>query len=370
MPRYIWKHARWPALTWRGEDLMPALSQCRKRQGTLLGAMSAMGLELATEARSEILVTEAIQTSLIEGAPLNLAAVRSSVANRLGLVYAGVPFTDRRADGLVELLLDGTARFDEKLSVSRLNRWHAALFPSGYSGLHKITAGKYRPGEINVLSGPVGKEKVHFSAPPPRRVPGEMKRFLRWWHVSRENLDGLLRAGVAHFYFVTIHPYEDGNGRLARALTDVALAQDERRPERFYSMSAQIASERNAYYETLERAQKSSLDITSWLRWFLECLERAIDHSENVMGGVFYKARFWAKFNSAPLSAHQRKVIVKLLDAGPDGFEGGLTTRKFVSMAKVSRATAYREITDLVDKGILVHRPGGGRSVSYTLAPV
>jgi len=326
-----------------------------------------MGIDLTKEAQAEVLVAEAVQTSLIEGEQLDLSAVRSSVAMRLGLPFGGAPVVDRYADGLVEVLIDGTSNFDKKLTAARLHRWHAALFPTGQSGLHKITVGNYRKGEIQVLPGPVGKEKVHFSAPPPGRVSEEMKEFLRWWHDSRKGVDGLLRAGIAHFYFVTIHPYEDGNGRLARALTDVALAQDEGKAERYYSMSAQIAWERNAYYDALERAQKSSLDITNWLRWFLECFERAINRSEGIIGNVLFKARFWAKNGSTPLSDHQRKVVTKLLDAGPGGFEGGLTTRKFVGMTKVSRATAYREITDLVDKGILVKRPGGGRSVSYDL---
>lgn len=367
MSRYIWEQDRWPQFTWNDKELLPYLSRCRKRQGELLGAVSSMGLELFNEARAEVLIAETVMTSLIEGENLDPAAVRSSVGNRLGIHYAGVPVIDRRADGLVELLLDGTVNYNDKLTSHRLNRWHTALFPTGHSGLRKIIVGGYRKGTIHVLSGPIGKEKVHFSAPPAKNIPGEMKQFFQWWENSRENLDGLLRAGIAHFYFVTIHPYEDGNGRLARALTDVALAQDERKAERYYSMSSQIASERNAYYEILESSQKSSLDITGWLRWFLECFERTIDRSGKIIGNVLYKARFWVKHRSTQLSDHQRKVINKLLDAGPDGFEGGLTTRKFASMTKVSRATAYREIADLVEKKIVANRPGGGRSASYKL---
>ncbi|MBF0169614.1 MAG: Fic family protein [Nitrospinae bacterium] len=368
MHRYVWEEPQWPRFRWRAVELLPLLGRCRKRQGELLGKLSSIGADLVDEARAAILTAEAMQTSQIEGESLDIAAVRSSVAKRLGFPH-GVTgkSADRYTDGLVEILLDGTLRFKEPMSDEKLHRWQAALFPTGQSGLRRIETGKYRSGLMQVVSGAIGKEKIHYSVPPPERIKDEMRQFFNWWEESRESLDGLLRAGIAHFYFVTLHPYDDGNGRLARALTDVALAQDERRSERFYSMSTQIAVERNAYYDALEQAQKSSVDVTDWLAWFLGCLERAMDRSEGIIGNVFYKARFWSRHASMQFTERQRKVVAKMLEAGPDGFEGGMTTRKYVSMTKTSRATAFREISDLVEKGVLVRRQGGGRSVSYRL---
>ena len=245
--------------------------------------------------------------------------------------------------------------------------WQAALFPTGYSGLHKIAVGRWRRLDpMQVLSGPIGRERVHYEAPPSSRLEKEMKQFLAWWN-KKEPMEGLIRAGMAHFYFVTIHPFEDGNGRIARALTDMALAQDEKMSVRFYSLSSQIMTERDAYYEVLEKTSKGNGDITEWLLWFVACVERAIGRSEKLLDKILGKVKFWQDHSTTPINAHQRKVLNRLLDAGEGGFEGGLTTRKYVSLAKVSRATAYREIDDLVSKKILVPNSSGGRSTSYCL---
>ena len=337
-------------------------------QGALISRMSELGLNLSEEARAEILVNEAVKTSAVEGTVLNFDSVRSSVARRLGLPSAGLPPADRYADGVVEVLLDATVNYKDPLTGKRLMGWQAALFPTGFSGVHRIRAGKWRgPEPMRVVSGPVGRERVHFEAPPHDKIEEEMKRFLTWWGRSREKIDGLIRAGVAHFYFVTIHPFEDGNGRVARALTDMALAQDENLEKRFYSLSTQIMADRNEYYDILESSQKGGPDITDWLMWFLECAERAIKNSERIVSKVFAKASFWKINAGAAMNGRQRKVIGLLLDAGPGGFAGWLTTRKYASIAKTSRVTAYREITDLLEKGILKQNEGKGRSVSYDI---
>lgn len=365
---YVWQQKKWPNLSWRYEDLAEQLGRTRLCQGKLISKVNAIGLASGEEARAEVLIEEAVKTSAIEGEQLDRQSVRSSVARHLGLPTAGLPPPDRRADGLVEVLLDATVYYEEPLTSERVKGWQAALFPTGYSGLHRILVGDWRgPEPMRVVSGPVGREVIHFEAPPSARVEMEMKNFLGWWKTSLGNVEGFIRAGVAHFRFVTIHPFEDGNGRIARALTDMALAQDERLDKRFYSFSSQIMAERGEYYDTLERSQRGDGDITEWLLWFLSCSERAINNSEKLVSRVLMKAAFWRKHAQTTISERQRKVINKLLDAGPGGFEGGLTTRKYVSLTEVSRATAYREISDLVDKGVLNLRGGQGRSVSYDL---
>ncbi|HLP59813.1 MAG TPA: Fic family protein, partial [Candidatus Deferrimicrobium sp.] len=337
-------------------------------QGKLLSKVQSLGLSLSRETQAEILTEEAIKTTSIEGQVLDRDSVRSSVARRLGLSTAGLPAPDRYADGLVEVLLDAAANYNKPLTAERLKGWQAALFPTGYSGLHRIRTGEWRGAEpMQVISGPIGREHVHFEAPPADRIEEEMKRFFSWWTDSLGKIEGLLRAGMGHFYFITIHPFEDGNGRIARALTDMALAQDEGLPVRFYSLANRIMAERETYYDILEQTQKGNGDITGWLLWFLGCMERAIGYSETLVNSVLSKATFWQNYTQCTLSNNQRKVINRLLDAGPGGFEGGLTTRKYVSLTRVSRATAYREITDLVDKGILVPNPGKGRNISYRL---
>jgi len=365
---YIWQNANWAEFTWNSDELVQPLGRTRLLQGGLLSKVDALGLKFSSEARAEILIEETVKTAAIEGQTLERDSVRSSVARRLGLPTAGLQPEDRAADGLVEVLMDATVNCDTPLATERLKAWQAALFPTGYSDLRKIRTGRWRgPEPMQVVSGPVGKEKVHFEAPPAGRVEGEIRNFLRWWEKGSNDNEGVLRAAIAHFRFVTIHPFEDGNGRIARALTDMALAQDEKLGPRFYSLSTRIMAERDEYYRVLERCQKGDGDITEWLLWFLECFKRAIEHSETLISVVLAKARFWQRHGQTLLNERQRKVINRLLDAGPGGFEGGLTTRKYVSMAKVSRATAFREISDMVEKQLLKQNPGGGRSVSYDL---
>lgn len=371
MPHYLWQKDNWTAFRWDANALLASLGECRLRQGRLLERMRGLGLALETEATADVLVAEAVQTSAIEGERLDERAVRSSVARQLGLPSAGLPVS-RDADGLVSLLLDATQQHDEPLTAERLQGWQAALFPTGYSGMHRIVVGAWRGGEpMRVVSGPVGRETVHFEAPPMERVPGEIEAFLGWWKESRGAMDGVIRAAVAHLRFLTIHPFEDGNGRIARALTDMALAQDEREPRRFYSLSSQIMTEREAYYDILELTQKGDGDITAWLLWFLGCMNRALQGSEQLLGNVLAKGEFWRLHAGVPLSERQRKVINRLLDAGPGRFEGGLTTRKYASLAGVSRATAFREIAQLQEWGMIRQNPAGGRSgrnVSYDVA--
>ncbi len=365
---YIWQLKEWPQLSWRAEALLGPLSQARKAQGRLIQIVTALGISAAKNSHAEILTEEAITTAAIEGETLSRLAVRSSVARRLGLPTAGLPATDRNIEGLVDVLQDATSNHAKPLTVARLKSWQAALFPTGYSGLYKIRVGQWR-GEkpMQVVSGPMGNEQIHFEAPPSKRLPREMDRFINWWNRQSSLLDGLIRAGVAHFYFVTLHPFEDGNGRLARALTDMALAQDEKLSQRFYSLSARIIKERNQYYDVLESCQKGDLDITAWLEWFLGCFSRALSDSEILIERTLKKAQFWHQFAEINLNVRQRKVVNKLLEMGPDGFEGGLNTRKYTSMTKSSRATAFREISDLVEKGILTPLEGRGRNVAYQL---
>lgn len=383
---YIWQTKEWPNLNWQKAPLLSLLSQARKDQGILLGRVKNLGFNLGGQAEAVVLTEEAIKTSAIEGERLNRDSVRSSVARHLGLPTAGLVKNTRSVDGLVEVLLDATRGYAKPLTSERLKSWQAAFFPTGYSGFSKIRVGKWRGSEpMRVVSGPVGREKVHFEAPPGERVEKEMRQFILWWQFSLNSEDGLLRAAVAHFYFVTIHPFEDGNGRIARALTDMALAQDENLGNRFYSLSSQIMEERDDYYRVLEKCSKGN-DITDWLVWFFGCYVRAVRGAEKVIADVLAKSEFWQRNSSIQLNERQRKVVNRLLDSGKEGFQGGLTTRKYVSMTKVSRATAFREIADLLEKGILRQnpaktgtsssrehdgsvsfQPAKGRSVSYDL---
>lgn len=318
------------------------------------------------------MITEALKTSEIEGERLDPNAVRSSVARRLGLPTAGMAFTEnQQADGVIQILLDATLNFNQELTSERLFGWHAALFPTGYSGLRKIRVASWRNdrnGPMKVVSGPIGHEKIHYIAPPAKRLANEMSRFFVWWEESRNEIDGLLRASLGHLWLAAVHPFEDGNGRIARALTEMALAQDENLFTRYYSLSSQIMAEREAYYRILERTNKGDGDITDWMKWFLECMTRAILSSNEILSNVMLKARFWKHYASTKLKDRQSKVLYRLLDAGPGGFEGGLTNRKYAGIAHVSRATAQRELADLVQKGILRLNPGGGRSTSYDLS--
>lgn len=366
LTHYIWGQLEWPAFKWDTAQILLPLSQARKEQGTLLGRIASMGLELSKESQALVLCEETIQNAAIEGQILNLEAVRSSVARRLGLPTAAKA-VDRTADGLVQVLWDATENFAIPLTADRLWGWQAALFPTGYSGLNKIHVGGWRTGSMQIVSGYVGHEKVHFEVPEAANLGSEMNRFFDWWENGSQSVDGLLRAGLAHLYFVTLHPFEDGNGRLARVLTDMALSQDEKQGKRYYSMSARIMAERKDYYAVLEETQKNDLDVTKWLVWFLGCYRRALTHSENIIGLVLNKALFWQTHATVELRPRQRKAVSRLLDE-PEGFSAGLTTRHYVGMTKVSRATAYREITDLVKKGLLRHHSGQGRNVRYVLA--
>jgi len=365
---YVWEQKKWPQIKWQSDKLLPSLSRARFLQGELLSKIHSLGLDQSKESIAEILVEESVKTAAIEGVRLDRDAVRSSVARRLGLPTAGLKPPDRDAEGLVSVLLDATRGYKKPLTAKRLKSWQAALFPTGYSGLLKIRVGKWRgKSPMQVVSGPIGREKVHFEAPPSDAIDTEVKDFIKWWQKHSRNLDGLLRAGVAHFYFVTIHPFEDGNGRIARALTDMALAQDENLPKRYYSLSTSIMAERKAYYKILEKCQRGRLDITEWLLWFLRCYLQAIEESEKGILKSLQKAAFWQKHAQTILSKNQRKAINRLLDTGPGGFIGGLSTRKYVGMTKTSRATAYRDISDLLKKNILVRSKAKGRSVSYEL---
>lgn len=367
-PKYIWQKAGWPKFTWQLDQLAIQLANTRFCQGKLISRITELGLNLSQEAQAEVLAHEAVKTSAVEGTIVNIDSVRSSVARRLGLPAAGVPPPDRYADGIVEVLLDATINSQLPLTTKRLMGWQAALFPTGFSGMHRIRVGKWRGKHpMRVVSGPMGHAKIHYEAPPYQKIKTEMQHFLAWWKESCRKIDGLIRAGVAHFYFVTIHPFEDGNGRIARALTDMALAQDEGLKKRFYSLSSQIMAERNDYYNILETSQKNETDITQWLLWFLGCVERAIINSEKIISKIIAKSDFWKNHAQVEINPRQRKVINILLDAGPGGFAGGLTTRKYVSIAKISRVTAYREISELLALGLLKQNEKKGRNASYDI---
>ncbi|MFA4889348.1 MAG: DUF4172 domain-containing protein [Candidatus Omnitrophota bacterium] len=365
--KYIWEHKNWFNFKYGESVLLQPLSALRVLQGKLLGRIKSLDINLETEAQAGILVEEAVRTSQIEGQKLNRDIVRSSVALRLGLPN-GVGQHDRNIDGLIDVLLDAVRFHDKLLTLERLNGWQAALFPSGHSGLRKIRAGKLRGDEsMQIVSGSIGKEKVHFEALPRERLDEEMKLFLKWWNSSLGSMDGILRAATAHLRFVTVHPYEDGNGRLARALTDMALAQDEKLKVRFYSVSSEIMKMRNEYYEILEDVQKCRVDLTQWYLWFIKCVTASIAHSQDIIANVFARVDFWNQHAQTELNQRQKKVLNRILEAGAGNFTGGLTTRKYVSIAKVSRATAFREIADMLNKKVLRQLPGKGRSVHYDL---
>ncbi|WP_067222427.1 Fic family protein [Stappia indica] len=367
MATYIHQLDDWPAFRWDHAAVSGPLAAVRHRQGRLTGRMDALGFELRSEAVLETLTADVVKSSEIEGEILERSQVRSSIARRLGMDIGGLPPVDRNVEGVVEMTLDAVGAFDRPLTSERLFGWHAALFPTGRSGMLRIAVGRWRDeeaGPMQVVSGPFGREKVHFEAPPASRVAGEMAAFLEWFD-SPDTLDPVLRAAIAHLWFVTIHPFEDGNGRIARAIGDMALARSEGSDQRFYSLSSQIRQDRKGYYEILERTQKGDLDITPWLLWFLACLDRALDDSAGILEDVLRKAAFWQALAGEPLGERQRKVLNRLLD----GFDGKLTSSKWAKLTKTSPDTALRDINDLVARGILVRDPGGGRSTSYSLAP-
>ena len=363
---YIWEQGDWPRFRWNAEALIAPLGEARLKQGRLLGRMQALGFDLQLEAQLQALTAEAVKTSDIEGEVLDAASVRSSLARRLGAPEALTAPVDRRAEGLAEMLLDATRNHRAPLTAGRLFAWQAALFPTGYSGLARLRLGAWRDdagGPMQVVSGAIGRERVHYEAPPAARLEAEMAAFLGWFETPAA-MDGLLKAGLAHLWFVTIHPFEDGNGRIARAIADLALARSEGSPQRFYSLSSQIRRERADYYARLEATQKGDLDVTAWLAWFLASLGRALDGAEAEMAGVLRKAEFWRARQGLDLNPRQRLVLNRWLD----GFEGRLTAPKWAILAKCSPATAQRDIADLLDKGVLVRNPGGSKNTSYTLA--
>ena len=363
---YIWERHGWPALHWDQNALAKQLSHASREQGRLLGKMEGLGFDLRSEAHLRTLTEDVVTTSEIEGEKLSVDQVRSSIARRLGMDVGGLVPADRNVEGIVEMMLDATGDYQQPLTADRLFGWQASLFPAGRSGMRKIKVGTWRDdsgGPMQVVSGPIGKEKLHYQAPPAERVPKEMSKFLSWFNEPGDT-DPLLIAGLAHLWFVTIHPFDDGNGRIARAIADMALARTEGTGQRFYSMSGQIRAERSDYYNILERTQKAQLDITSWQSWFLQCLLRAIDGAQGTLAVVLQKARFWERFAKEPLNERQIKVLNCLLD----GFEGKLTSSKWAKIAKCSQDTAYRDIMDLIERGALQKDSGGGRSTSYSLA--
>ena len=363
---FIHERPGWPELTWDGEALAGPLAAVRHKQGLLLGRTEALGFERRTEAGVAALTDEVVTSSAIEGEILNPQEVRSSIARKLGLDVAGLPEPGRDVEGIVEMVLDATRNFDRPLTAERLFGWHAALFPAGRSGRTPITVGAWRTdetGAMQVVSGPIGSERVHFQAPAAERLGREMSRFLDWFE-SPPGIDPVLKAGVAHLWFVTIHPFDDGNGRIARALADMALAQADGTRDRFYSLSSALEARRGEYYLQLESAQRASLDITAWLVWFLSCLDRTLEDVNRSLAAVLEKSRLWQRINLLPVNERQRKVINRMLD----DFAGHLTTAKYARLAKCSSDTALRDIRGLMSRGILVKNPGGGRSTSYRLA--
>ena len=362
---YIHELPEWPHFAWDLTHLTAPLAALRHRQGLLIGRMEALGFNLRQEAVLQTLTADVLKSSEIEGEVLDPLQVRSSIARRLGLDVGAVAPSDRAVEGVVDMMLDATRHFDQPLSAERLFAWRASLFPAGSSGLRKVRVAAWRDdrsGPMQVVSGPFGKEKVHFEAPAAARLEGETRTFLDWFN-STGDIDPVLKAALAHLWFVTIHPFDDGNGRIARAIADMALARSESSPRRFYSMSAQIQREREDYYGILEQTQKGAMDITPWMAWFLECLGKAIDGSQTILGAVLGKARFWEGLQGVDLHGRQRMVLNRLLD----GFEGKLTTSKYARLTRCSHDTALRHIDALVKRGILVRNPGGGRSTSYTL---
>jgi Fic family protein len=366
MTTFIHEIPGWPDLTWDGDALTGPLAEVRHKQGRLLGKMESLGFDLRAEASLTVLTSDVVTSSAIEGETLNPEEVRSSIARRLGLDVAGLPKAGRDVEGIVEMMLDATGKFNDALTRERLFAWHASLFPTGRSGMSQIAVGEWRPkeaGEMRVVSGPFGHERVHFEAPDADQLESEMKAFIDWFNGTAA-IDPVLKAGIAHFWFVTIHPFEDGNGRIARAIADMSLARADRTKDRFYSMSSQIAAERKEYYQELETAQRGDLDITSWLAWFLDCLGRAIEGADQALAAVLHKAKLWQRINRGSVNERQRLVINRMLN----DFKGFLTNSKYAKLAKCSPDTALRDIRELLSRGILVQNPSGGRSTSYKLA--
>jgi Fic family protein len=366
---YIYQRRGWPEFTWDKKALDQLVSNLHHKQGRLTGRMEGLGFSLRSEAILQTLTLDALKSNEIEGEILNQDQVRSSIARRLGLDVAGLIPADRKVDGVVEMLLDATQNYHSKLTEKRLFDWHAALFPLGRSGMHQITVAGWRnnkAGLMQVVSGAIGHERVHFEAPEAALLSQEMENFIRWFNEDSNPIDPVLKAAIAHLWFVTVHPFDDGNGRIGRTIADMLLARADGSSQRFYSMSVQIQKERNSYYHILEKIQKGDLDITEWLEWFLACLDRALSTSEETLTLILTKARYWEIFSGKEISSRQRLMLNKLLD----GFEGKLTSSKWAKITKSSHDTALRDIQDLIDKEILVKETSGGRSTSYVLIDI
>jgi len=363
---YIHLLKQWPKFQWDNNIVTTLLAEVRHQQGRLLGRMEGLGFALQEQANLQTLTLDVLKSSEIEGEILNTDQVRSSIARRLGIDIAGLVPVDRNVEGVVEMMLDATQRHSTVLNQERLFGWHAALFPTGHSGIHKIVVAAWRNNTkedpMQVVSGPMGRETVHFQAPDAGRLQHEMDAFFTWLN-SGEKMDPVLKAAIAHLWFVTIHPFDDGNGRIARAITDMMLARADDSNKRFYSMSTQIRAERKAYYDILEDTQKGSLDITEWLEWFLSCLNRSITATNTTLAAVMRKAKFWERATNQTINDRQKLMLNKLLD----GFEGKLTSAKWGLITKVSQDTAIRDIQDLIECGLLVKENAGGRSTSYLL---
>jgi Fic family protein len=362
---FIHQQDNWPEFTWNSNELLSLLGEARNLQGRLVGKMNTLGFDLRNEALLDTLTLDVIKTSEIEGEILNPNQVRSSIARRLGMEIAGAEESDRNIDGLVEMMLDATQNCFNPLTPERLFNWHAALFPAGRSGMYKIVVADWRKdttGPMQVVSGAIGNEKVHFQAPDSGLLEKEMTLFLNWFN-NRASIDIVIKAAVAHLWFVTIHPFDDGNGRITRALTDMLLAQSDNSNQRFYSMSAQIRLERKQYYELLEKTQKGNLDITDWITWFLRCLINALKSTDIILTKVLFKGEFWQKHLDTAINDRQKKLLNKLID----GFDGKLTSSKWAKIAKCSKDSAVRDINDLIEKGILQREAAGGRSTNYEL---
>ena len=365
MRPYIYELPDWPRFRWDNGRLAAPLAAARHLQGRLVGQMEALGFKVREEAVLSTLTEDVLKSSEIEGEKLDAGQVRSSVARRLGIDIGGLQPADRHVEGVVEMMLDATQHNEQPLTAERLFDWHSSLFPTGRSGMHRITVGAWRDDRtaaMQVVSGPVGRERVHFEAPAADRLDDEMRRFIEWFNSDAE-IEPVLKAALAHLWFVTIHPFDDGNGRIARAIADMSLARSEGSSQRFYSMSAQIREERGDYYHVLEQTQRQTMDVTSWMEWFLACLRRAIEGAQAALSGAIDKARYWETLRDVSLNDRQRLVINKLLE----GFEGKLTTSKWAALTKSSNDTALRDIQQLVDRGVLVRNKAGGRSTSYSL---
>ena len=362
MAKYIYQYDSWPNFTWEEGEIQSILGKVRHLQGKIFGQINALGFSVKEETMLTTLTLDVLKSSEIEGELLNYEQVRSSIARKLGLEYAGMVYPDRNVEGIVEMMLDATQNYQEPLKEERLFGWHAALFPTGRSGMYKIDVGNYRKGEMQIVSGAMGKEKIHYQAPPAEQVKPEMDKLIEWFN-NDTKLDYVVKSAIAHFWFIIIHPFDDGNGRIARTISDLLLARSDNSSQRFYSLSNQILTERKVYYEILQKVQYKAGDITEWVTWYLNCLYRALKNTEETINKVLNKADFWDKHKNTELNARQRLMLNKLLD----GFTGKLKTSKWAKITKCSQDTALRDIKDLIEKGVLRQENSRGRSTNYEL---